>query len=447
VRIEPVRSGYLRRHTASTGERERDPDQANPAASLASTGRRNGEPLKSPPIRSDYPLDSETVKGAGTVEQKDGKTRRLVLGFDAGCMTCSELARRIEGQTDGKVEVRSLRDPQIEHFRKQALGQNALWAPTLIEIKGTRVRAWTGMKMGIVLSVHLGPVATWRTLQVLGELSASGTRDPVPARAGMSRGQFMKGLGGAVVTLGALSGANNDPAAARPGAPEGFKSIKRTDLHGEGLHSVAGEVAQRKDVTNIMDRTWAARLRKGKVAPVAEDGEQAMLVEEAAPSSGHGVKTSRIKVKAARHKLANGTGMLAVGYELPDDKIVIYYEFDEAVPDGAGEFTTRAALHSVDGEDLVLEGLSINGGLVALDDDEGYSAARVRCGRCWTTYRYRTLTCRRQKWGCLFAACASCIPLCARILSCAYCALVQCPHAYLYGCCRRRGYVCAPCRG
>ncbi|CAA9405816.1 MAG: hypothetical protein AVDCRST_MAG22-1553 [uncultured Rubrobacteraceae bacterium] len=50
---------------------------------------------------------------------------RLVLGFDAGCMTCSGLARRIEATVGDRLEVRSLTDPQVEHWREQALGEDA----------------------------------------------------------------------------------------------------------------------------------------------------------------------------------------------------------------------------------------------------------------------------------------------------------------------------------
>jgi len=107
------------------------------------------------------------------MEQIDAKGRRLILGFDAGCMTCSDLARRIEEQTRDELEVRSLRDPQVDHFRKEALGDNAPWAPTLIEIKGGKVRAWTGMTMGAVLSRRLGLIVTWRVMQVLGDVHGS----------------------------------------------------------------------------------------------------------------------------------------------------------------------------------------------------------------------------------------------------------------------------------
>ena len=46
---------------------------------------------------------------------RNGDGRRLVLGFDARCMTCSGLARSIEEAVGDKLETRSLNDPMVEH--------------------------------------------------------------------------------------------------------------------------------------------------------------------------------------------------------------------------------------------------------------------------------------------------------------------------------------------
>lgn len=131
--------------------------------------------------------------------------KHLVLGFDAGCLTCNELARKVEEQVGDRLKVRNLREPQLEEWRKRALGEDATWAPTLFEIKGADVRAWTGWRMGVELSRRLGPVATWRVLQVLGE-RADAPAVNTKAFGGMSRGQFLKGVGGAVVAMSVLSG-------------------------------------------------------------------------------------------------------------------------------------------------------------------------------------------------------------------------------------------------
>jgi len=81
--------------------------------------------------------------------------KRMVLGFDAGCLTCTDLARRIEQVVGDKLEIRSLRDPQVEDWRKEALGEEAPWEPTLIEIEDGSVKARTGVRMGAYLSRSL----------------------------------------------------------------------------------------------------------------------------------------------------------------------------------------------------------------------------------------------------------------------------------------------------
>jgi hypothetical protein len=164
--------------------------------------------------------------------------RRLVLGFDAGCMTCSDLAKRIEERVADKLEVRSLYHPQVEHWRERALGEDAPWAPTLFEVGGAwEVRAWTGRRMAVRLARALGPLSTWRVMQVLGEVGASkAAADGSPiariGAAGMTRGQFLKGVGGAAVAFGVLSGVSSPARAAEDeldfdGLVEAFSTIEQ----------------------------------------------------------------------------------------------------------------------------------------------------------------------------------------------------------------------------
>lgn len=165
-------------------------------------------------------------------------TRRLVLGFDAGCTMCSDLAQRIEERVGDKLEVRSLHDPQMEHWRTQTLGENAPWAPTLVEVGGKKVKAWTGIGLGLRLSRSIGPLATWQIMQILGELvtSVSDTANTPFSKAavGMSRGQFLKGVGGAAIALSVLhtTAALSHPASVR--APS------------------SGTLAQRREVEKIV---------------------------------------------------------------------------------------------------------------------------------------------------------------------------------------------------
>ena len=138
--------------------------------------------------------------------------RRLVLGFDAGCMTCSELAKTIEAAVGDRLEIRSLNEPQVEYWRRQALGEDAPWAPTLIEVRDGSVKAWTGVRMGARLGRALGLVATWRVMHVLGEMRGRFT-DPGGQRTGMlDRGQFLKGASGTILAFSFMSSAFAFPA-------------------------------------------------------------------------------------------------------------------------------------------------------------------------------------------------------------------------------------------
>ena len=135
--------------------------------------------------------------------------RRLVLGFDAGCMTCSELAKRIEERVGDRLEIRSLNDPLVHYWREQALGKDAPWAPTLVEVEGSTVKAWTGIRMGARLSRTLGPVTTWRVMQALGEVNVDIDlidSTAVSSVTMLTRWQFLKGVGGAALAMSILGG-------------------------------------------------------------------------------------------------------------------------------------------------------------------------------------------------------------------------------------------------
>ncbi len=145
------------------------------------------------------------------------KTKKLILGFDAGCGTCADLAAGVQEKVGDKLEVQNLNDPQLLAWREEALGKDAKWTPTLFEVEGEKVlRAWAGWRMGYALSRKLGPSSTWQVMQALGEIGGapkveeSAVVEKLPERAaeavvGMSRGQFLKGVGGAAVAASVLS--------------------------------------------------------------------------------------------------------------------------------------------------------------------------------------------------------------------------------------------------
>jgi hypothetical protein len=79
-----------------------------------------------------------------------------ILGFDAGCGLCSDVVERIGTVLGGEVSVAGLGDERIHELRHRALGPQASFVPTLLEVDGERVRAWTGPRLSLRLARLLG---------------------------------------------------------------------------------------------------------------------------------------------------------------------------------------------------------------------------------------------------------------------------------------------------
>ena len=395
----------------------------------------------------------------GTNNQTTG-ARKLVLGFDAGCTTCSDLARQIEQRVGDKLEVRSLYDPQVEHWRRQVLGEDAPWTPTLIEIDSGKVRAWTGAQVGVALGLRIGFKGTWRVLQALGEVKFPThvrASSKVRKSSSLSRGQFLKGAGGAATAVAVLAGSGRfTPSAlarsdASNGVAEALKSARKADVRGRDLANIAREAAQRGDVVKVMGRAWSDKVRTGRVTTAAGNGQQTMFVEgrptpSFEPNDQQLTQTESIAIGAARHTLKDGTTLLIIAYRLRKaNKLLVYQEFDQAVPDGAGDLKSEATLHRVEGDELVLERASSNGSL------ETPTSSRSRCSGCSGAggCRYRNRRCTRRSYRCFIATCSPCAVACGpglALLRCIGCAVIACPYAWNFGCCRAVSYSsCRTC--
>ncbi len=175
-------------------------------------------------------------------EQETTGIRRLVLGFDGGCATCGDLAAKISERVGDKLEVHSLHHPQVEHWRERSLGRDAPWAPALFEVASDdEVKVWTGAGLAVKLARSLGPLSTWRVMQALGEAGKPGaassggpTRTARIAAAGVSRGQFLKGMGGSALALGVLAGVGS-PAQAAPAEEVDFDELTEVFAAIEGI--------------------------------------------------------------------------------------------------------------------------------------------------------------------------------------------------------------------
>jgi hypothetical protein len=72
-------------------------------------------------------------------------TERRLL-YDAGCSVCAALAREVETLSGGRLQVRNLRDPEVQALLDRAR-PGWQWEPMLVEIEGKRVRVFTGLAM------------------------------------------------------------------------------------------------------------------------------------------------------------------------------------------------------------------------------------------------------------------------------------------------------------
>ena len=344
--------------------------------------------------------------------------RRLVLGFDAGCMTCSELAKKIEDRVGEKLEIRSLNEPMMHHWRREAFGENAPWAPTLVEVKGDTVRAWTGVRMGARLSRALGPVATWRVMQALGEANAElhlVDSPAVSAVSGLTRGQFLKGVGGAVVAMSVLSGTGS--LAATAGAEEHWLSQLSFTTSKEISKKQAGAAweqlsrdrhLRRLLSSSAMDENPAARRMRGRLLSAPKNGIAS------SPTSN---------IKGVRHQLEGGGQLLALAYQ-EDDALIVSYRLDEP-----GQ---KTRLFSRVMEDESEELIRI---LAEAEDKDVFVASQeaVRAGRSCTSGRQCPGTCSICKCAslnkrCAFNCCGACGLAClGKWYTCLACIFLWCP--------------------
>ena len=226
---------------------------------------------------------------------------RLVLGFDGGCSACSGLAQRIEDRLAGKLEVLSLREPRVEEWRKKTLGEDAPLVPTLFEVKESGVvRGWTGWRLGANLGRFLGPADTWRVMQALGEFGgASGgvSEDACPERhrpagqsravGGLTRGQFLKGVGGAAVAMSVLSttGKLASPILAQESTTSGSLKSAGDEAVGASISHSAKFIVEREQFT--FDDTYGFTLWKPKS-------------DSSRDAHDHGETTPAVRVARAR---------------------------------------------------------------------------------------------------------------------------------------------------
>ncbi|MEU2578674.1 bacteriocin fulvocin C-related protein [Streptomyces anulatus] len=132
-----------------------------------------------------------------------------ILAFDSACRYCADVVERVRTVSTGKLTVAPLSDARVRGMRHHALGEQPPWAPTLLSVDATGVRAWTGTALSARLALVLGPLDSVRTLRALND--AEILRLP-------SRRKLLKAFPGLALGTFVLSGGLTAPAA-RADAP------------------------------------------------------------------------------------------------------------------------------------------------------------------------------------------------------------------------------------
>lgn len=368
----------------------------------------------------------------GATNEGSPGARRLVLGFDGGCVTCSQLAERIEEATGEKLEMMSLSDPRMSEWRRRVLGEDAPWAPTLVELGGGEVRAWTGMRMGARLTRRLGPAATWRVARVLGEMRESNRAERSP-HSGLSRSQFLKGLGGAVVGLSVLSGTG---ALAAPAAADEHWLSQLSFTSSKELSEKQAAVAWARLTrgrhlrgllsSDVMDENPAASRIRGRML--------------SAPKTGV-ASTPTANIKGVRHQLKGGGQLLALVYQ-EDDALIVSYRFDRPgqktrlisrVIEDESEDLVRVLAEAEDGDIFGTPQVAARQSKSTRDAQGRSCRSGSNCGPC---YGCRCVSANKR---CLFNCCGPCALACANLWTCLGCVAVWCPVcASVNRCCYRK---------
>ncbi len=149
------------------------------------------------------------------------------LLFDSQCLACSSLAQAIEGESQGWLAARSLHDAEMQGLLNRAR-PGWKWEPTLLEVDGERVRAFTGLALRRKMVLGLGPKRAWRVAQFITQTGQSHGAE----EAQHGRRTLLK-LGGALtgaLALG-LGWGLPDLSASAATTPAGHRQTVHTILH------------------------------------------------------------------------------------------------------------------------------------------------------------------------------------------------------------------------
>lgn len=344
---------------------------------------------------------------------------RLYLGFDAACATCASIADEVRQATSDRLTPMSLSDSRMIEWRRELLGEDAPWTPTLVVVDDDRTRAFTGVEMGLRLQSELGLKTAWRIAQVLG-----GRREEITGKGSgrLSRSAFLRGAIGTVFGLSLLS-TTASPAAASASNNNGAGDHWISDLKFEGS-------TQMSDADALA--AWQEFTRSDDFRRLAS-----------APSGqSRGLAALNTSLRGVQHTTTGG-GVLTALSTQTDTSLVVAYRLQTQ----SGDTRTMIKLFDRAGDEAMSLRSFIDQGDLFDRESETAAAAAVaarssctgstNCGIC--------LSCQCDGWDlvCITNCCVPCAFACGAVWSCVGCVAIWCPGcATINKCCTRRS--CQP---
>jgi hypothetical protein len=157
---------------------------------------------------------------------------RRILAFDSSCGGCRQLSDAVARACGDRLDVLPLTHPDVVGWRERALGPDAPFAPTLLEVTEGTVRAWRGRALAARLVRSLGPRTTLDVLRALGRLRAESRGSAAAAAESVSRKRFLR-IGAGLAVAGGLVLTGRMPAFAADDAARRWVAANRDRLpHG-----------------------------------------------------------------------------------------------------------------------------------------------------------------------------------------------------------------------
>lgn len=331
------------------------------------------------------------------------------LLFDSGCSLCTELAKAIERETDGRLKARSLREPEVKVLLDRAQ-PNWRWEPTLLEVDGERVRAFTGLAMRTRLLMKLGLKRTWRIAKLAHQAGMPLMEFGIGRREFIKRGVAL--LAGLFLWQRGQWGPSAPPQQGpQDGTKHPFQRLrvkKSIRLDGAEVLAFRETASKSADVNYIRAHT-------------AFDDNEAVVY---------------------RHELVDGNTLWAVAFPVKDKGFVLYHILARPVE----RLKSQALYYTVKGETASLQVASVNGRGMTVPSLGGATIQSACDGCDGINFTFDCNACVSINWACVAELCGgTCVPVCSGAGPLAWACLVACCGLAVFACCSYWGPTCCSC--